>query len=1013
MSSSEVTINDVVQENKKLSQENEELRYQINSLKNQFQQALKVNSTLEQSFQKNAELSKQLSESEALNDDLSKRLDIANKNCSELESKVKMLMSTSQTVPNYIPNNNNKTFSEELNKLQNQIKEYNEQIINFKNQLTYEQNRRKSLESDISTIYKTASKYFGKAANSISSLVELFQRPRPEFPNNNFIKGNVIYSQNDDIDAIVYKLKKKVRKWKARFHEEHSIRVQLEHMEPCVHYVEKPCDEYNLQINELKNTNNGLLSQIHQLKEENTKLTTQNSQQASQIKILTMQHDSYKTEDSPIYAQKISALHSELASERLSNEKLKCKLDNYTSKYRESEKILQDAQLQIQVLTLKNQNLNEQNIAYKRDNEELAATLKASEKKRKKVESEQKKHDLEVDKSMYELNRLNNDINVLQREKNKLENHIQLQQDEIEKLYKERQNLSEDANNYKQRFEIADKKCASLSEKKTSLEKQLAESISQIQDLTIKKNSAINELQQVPELIALASVNISDLPSDLNEIIESIVKNMTLPLPSKLNTLLNSINSYYRSKIVKIEKEHRQTFGDNETDSIKFKNLVQFLNKRFSNLHIDFSHLDSNDDYKESFTKYISDLIMQVESLTMKEKEISDLHMKLFIELGTDTLENSVTKAAKLKKSLILAKDKLRYAKECLNEQRMEFENRENESKEALKMIEKEFEEANKAALSLENQCTQKEAEIKSLKNDFKKAIKSMKDEYRRKKDNIKRSFEEKIQSVYNEHEIKVKDLESKLGSDRVNNEKQDIELRTIVKSLEEDVSRISSENETLRHENEDLKGQNDSLNEKIRLNQEKIRDLNECIEDVTTKYKEKLANKKEQYESFHAQMVAQMQSLTQESTRSITDFRNTIENLQKENERLLVEKEELVLTVRKQETKMNLAINENQRAHKQLEIQNRAHVHSLETDYRSKLEELQQEKLRMFSTIKMILSPLLATGEYLEESNMADILTNIKSRYDVMLKRDSFRSKNPVVLEQRNYDNFPSKVNY
>ena len=180
-----------------------------------------------------------------------------------------------------------------------------------------------------------------------------------------------------------------------------------------------------------------------------------------------------------------------------------------------------------------------------------------------------------------------------------------------------------------------------------------------------------------------------------------------------------------------------------------------------------------------------------------------------------------------------------------------------------------------------------------------------------------------------------------------------------------------------------------EQISSKMKTQKVELVDTKKELNDVKTRYKEKMKEMQLENDEKNKQMIQQMQKLTEESSKTINELREQINKLQAEIAEANDSKNAIQLKLKQSETKTQTAIIEKQKMQKQIETQYQANIKTLEAEYKSKLNDAEQNKSQMISSIGTILSPMLF-GERVDEYNLDSILHTIRSKYDILTMRDN-----------------------
>ena len=939
------------QEMKLLTQENSELREQIQTLKNQFDKAVNVSSALEESYKKNSELSKELQKSESLNDDLKKRLEISMRNCAELESKIMVIPKPESLRPQL------EACKAENSELQLQINSLNAAKYEIEAKLNQSEAEKKALRNELDQIYRNASSYFSSDIGSIESLLQHFiiKPQMNEQINQQSVNQNQFSEEDFELcKAKIKKLKGKIEKWKLKYQQEHELCITLQtnrQTVPQENQSEK--EELKYQILELHHQNKALTKKLQKLTDESDKQRQINAQQQAKLRIFELQQTDKKEEDFIACQSKNASLTVEIQTLNIEKEKLKTRLSSNASKIKSLEKENSDLRLKYQTLEGKHENVTQQNEKLKKDNTELAKQIKTTERQKAKtskqlskvevdlgkLKKEKMQLDEENEKQMVEVNKREIRIDALMKEKETLEEQLRIQNNRVEALTKQNEFLEE------QTKQILQNSLANKSETpSTNQQKDYYQQMNQHQNHECIQQNQYQQ-QQKPvfyaqnqfDIIPLASWTIPDIPNDIAENINTIARNPAFPAPKKIKTILETITQYFNNKMRKDENEYKLKLDELVDLKKRVISFTEFLKRRFTDLHIDFGQLLYDDGTREIFNDYIVQLMTTFNQLTQEKAQTDNQMIELYVALDADTFTDAKSNAELMRTLLTKQKEKITVQKKELSSIKKVFAQRDAENQQTLEELEKEVELMKSSAENLEKTIEGQKEEIENL--------------------------------------CKQRDELTK-------------EKETLQQNVDATINDLTERCNGVLNENEALKSIKETYEKRLKQQKDDVDQLIRGIQELKSKHKLKLKETVEDLQSKNDQIMQQMRSLTEESTNVINELRKTIEEKDKEIDTLNDDKTELEIKLKQQETKINATITENERNKKAQETQMAVKIKAIEAESNQKVKEAEQNNQTIIDCIASIFSPILATGEKIDQSSYETTLNNIKSRFDLLIQR-------------------------
>ena len=485
---------------------------------------------------------------------------------------------------------------------------------------------------------------------------------------------------------------------------------------------------------------------------------------------------------------------------------------------------------------------------------------------------------------------------------------------------------------FKEDYQNKALKIATLSKQVEIYEQQQKQ---QKQVIEQKPQKQVCEQRFQYDLIPLAAWNCPDFPRELSDKINSIVHNQMIPISGKLKSILDEIAQYYNVKISKIEGASKSQINELTEMKKKVNNFGEFLRRRYPDVHIDFNNIIDDDHSREILNEYITNQTTTLAQLTAEKSKTDNQMIELYVALDADTFNDAKSNAEVMRTILAKQKDTISVMKKEVSSLKRAYNENEQENQNVLRQLEEEVDSMKEAAEKLENTITEKNASIDALNKEK--------------------------ETISNNYLATKQDLESR------NKELQELTQKY------QSIYKAYNQSQTI-----------------IKQSKIEIAKLVSCIQNMKTKHKEALKEKTADFESRNQQIMEQMKNLTEESTKTINELRSTVANNEEQISSLSTENSALQIKLKQQETKFNATLTENARNQKANEAQASAKIRSIETDYKNKINDIEQSKLNMVNSISSILSPLLATGERLDIYSLESVLQNIRARFELVMMRDN-----------------------
>lgn len=759
-----------------LTQENEELRKQLKNLQTQFEKAVSVSSELEETYRKNAELSRALQESEARCADYSKRLEISMKNCEELEKRINQEPRKSPIKPKVEINKS------EIIQLNSRIQGYEKQQIEYQEKISAEKKRNQDLQNQLNQIFNTASSYFNSPINDSNSLLlNLIKIPESK--------------QNDQEEYVlaIKKLQSKVKKWKAKYKEQHERYLELQSNRPVAQTTQEFIN-LNTQISELKMTINSQNEKLKVLNEENSSIKTQNAQLSARIRISEMSKTENKETDEINYLNQINQLKSELNTTKISYDKSKSKQSELNSQFKKASHCINEQKLAIQAKDNEIETLNSRINQFQSDNKELAAQIKILDKKLKKSAKQVMEYKGELSEVKKIVQTRDNEIQSLNDEINKLKF-------EYKGVIGDKDRITEELN--KNKIDLY-----ALQSKLKSYQENLNQS-KQSEKTEVKVVEKQNHVQI--EAIPLNIWSSLDFPREISDSLNTIVRNQILESSSKVKSIFDILTKYYQEKLIKYEKSSEQNALEISDLKKNVNNFAQYLERRFPDLKIDFAALMTSDNARETFSEYIISLFSSLQNLSDHCQEIDAQIVDLYIALDADTYNDAISNAQKLREVAFASKNRIRDLKRDLSQIKSFFKEKTEKYDNITNNLEKDLN-------NIKSELDKKEIEVQNL-NETNRSL----------KENNEKEINQKA-LIINDLQAKLSEHESAKSQLLIQNTSMNEMIKTLqdkFKVLTENYKRLSAVKDEMEAQlNQDLKEKEEHFEEQNQMLLKQIKDL-------------------------------------------------------------------------------------------------------------------------------------------------------------------------------------------
>lgn len=922
-------------ENTKLRSINAELSSQNDSLRKQIDQSLQITNKIQDVYKENEKLRSELTRSAGEKEDLQKRLQINYLQIQELTQRV-----NSQT-------NISKEFGSKVDANENifkkQISDLNEKLVltTLKNEQL--QAEKEKFEACLSQILEQASLYFNDDIQNIGDLISHFEKIdiiKPNIltttmtsvsdikPTKEYEEINMISKINNNQPSPkkksgkseeVFKLKRKIKQLKMILQGEikkeqeiqnnanDKIRSIENQNELKMIEVTSQVKKISEQLEQQKKLNNELSLKNESLNKDNAKLESQ----LQLSKIQTAETDSEKVIQLSNHIsdlnEKLTALkdvnqeykNSTIPNLVAKNRSLKTKITALTEKMAHLKEIYTDE-------NNKNISLNEQ---FEKRSNELMEKIAQKETENTKLKFENET----IRNKLLELNR---DYKQEQMEKETIKN----ENENLSKIIKQNKEMS------------------------TSLESQLHEYSQKYAKTTAELETTRSKLEianrpiNITKLIPLACWSVPEIPKDLTIIIEDIVKNDTLELPTKLRHVLTVICKWFQTKTDRLENEISST----NTNSLTLNGLLETVKEFLKNTFPDFSSEkiqeivdDNSSTAKELFKDYIqkkSDSFNDLFELKSKmDEEILDLLMTLKVDQikdGIQKVERLYSKNKKLKQVIQKLKgSNKKITDDCLNE---------------IKSIEQTIQTKD----SLIDELNRKNELLTNMISKSEEALKNSEEELKKLEDS-KKQLEEKFNETKQKNQQRIQKANETIQNLKIQYENLNAQYNSSQDKVEELGITIN-----------DLHDVINDITDSKKLLEEKIKELLNQIEEINKKHKEKSKEIKKQAQQRYDEMLNQMKKQNADCRDTITSLNNEKLNLIDHNENLEKMITELNLKIQKMELKSSELTASSNRDKRSQESLFTTQLLSMKNDYQNQIEKVENSKNRLVDLIRNQFKP-------------------------------------------------------
>ena len=919
MSASKIQSAESLQnENKRLEMLNAELKTQNQALRGQIDSSLKITERFQAIVHENSDLKTKLRVSLEEKENLEKRFQINLQQIQELKDK----FNRSQE----IFGKKDVSSNENENELQKKLNQLNDKMM--LDEIKYEQvvKTKEKYESDFNQIFEKSSLYFNDDIKCVTDLLAHLEKPNDiDQKSNESDKQSV--NSSVVLDSKIFNYKRKVKKLKKFLQLEVKKCKKLENeynskFKKLTNQNELKMIEINSQIEKLKlsleqqnKLNNELTARNEIICKENAKLESQ--LQLARIKTTDTESEkviqlSRQITDLNEKINELSDMNQEFKNNRIpslsaKNRELKNKLSSTLDRISQLKELLSDEKSKSSILT-------EQ---FERRSVELTERVSQRE-----VENSKLKHEIEkVKLNLIDVSRENQ---YLKQETETLKD----EKDNVMKILKQHKEMNQKYEN--QLFEYSQK----ITQINTELEN------------TKTKLFVASQPVDLTKLVPLACWSVPEIPDDLSAIVDGIVKNGTIELPTKLRHVLSVICKWFTSKSDRLEQDLESSNSSISNLRSIIDTTKEFLRQTFPDYKEDFKDIvDENDQKaKELFRSYVEKKEESFKDLFEVKSKMDENLLDLLLALKVDKIHDAQKKVEKI------------YAK--------------------IKKLKKALIKSNQINNKIAENSTK---EIKTLNNNLK--TKNILIEEIQGKNNILTESLAKAEET-------IKDLEAKLSETKEKLHQYTQQTNETIQNSNEKYATLNDKFDESQKKISELESQVDDLHYVIndltntkKETDEYIDNFKKGHENTILSYKQKIKEIKKQGKDRYDSMLNQMKKQNAECREMMSNVNNQNTILREKNELLENQITELNLKIQKYEMKATAMSADNERDRRAQESNYTARLMALRNEYQNQVDALQNDKKKIVDLLSLEFSKFVKV----DEKNVEDAIKTIGDKLNAI----------------------------
>ena len=936
-------------ENERLAHENETLKKEIEALRGQFAEAVKLANQFEETAKEN---DKHVENIQILNErieDLSSRLKIS------VQSRVDLEESFNRERLEV-----NREFEQQIELLKQEISERNAQLLTmekeWKQKLTEVEESKADVEMnlkkaqiELKQIYSNASQHFEEPIETLESLIEAFVRPQ-EVP----ITPEPVQEKKCSCAKRKQKIKRlqnQIRSLnESHLSEIRKLRAEFDQKEKTS----------NLKVQEIENTCDRLNDQCESMKQDKNKLVQEIAKLKTQLKCAAVEAETKRIDENLEKEQKIKKLSAQLIETDEKNDTLKKQLQPLMKKF----KALQTTnKTQEQTLAAKDEeirtlegkisaiSLELQETTTERDN--LKGELTSLHKRFQELLTAAKEYKESLNETTVENRRLENSL-VSTR------NELESTKADLESVRKERDELAEIIENQNKVMRQND---VTKQEQKDLVEKLKVE-LENLKQRLVVAAQPINELSLIP----LAVEATENLPEELAKILVDISTNPTLKAPTMLRQILTVMNEWYQSANHRTGSEldfQKQRNGEWEAG---VSDLAQILMRAFPQLECNFDQILEDESVRRSIDSALRDLEMSLASEKETNSNLESSILNLLVEIGADDPCQARDVVSELKLQVERSqsqiddvKTKLRSYQKLLKARQAEYEDEKQKLTATIKDTEAQLAKSNGECAELRSENTKLISENTAITERYEQALHERTLQAEEQMKESQASMAKLLEEVKLAKALRQKTEESKV-------------------EMEDQIQQMQN---TIHHLNVGMDKKSEEA-EKIK------RKLNE----VTGKARERIEAEREVIQRKSDKLVSHIQSQVTELTAQNAKLKQQNTRLEEKQETMRSENETLAMKLQASEMRIDSMEKDFEREKRLLHSQMKTQLRANENKYNQQLDELrlklQEAKRNLIAFVANNFCALFDVKNVLDDSSFEPFIINIRTKLSSLLSLEA-----------------------
>ena len=932
-------------ENERLVHENDTLKREIEALRSQFAEAVKLSNQFEESAKENVQHVETIQSLNEKIGDLTSRLRISAQSREDLKDSFDRERAEANRQFEQQIELLKQEITERKNDLLVQERESKRKVEEIEKAKVEAEMKLKKAEIELKQIYASASQYFEEPVDDINKIVERFVKVK-EVP--------VLKEPVQEKKCRCAKRKQKIKRLEEQIR--YLNETHLKELRDLRAEFDQKESTMNLRFQETENRCERVSEQCEMLKQEKSKLIQEAAKLKTQLKCAAVEAETKRIDENLESEQKIKRLTTQLMETDEKNDTLKKQLQPLMKRVKALQATVKTQEQTLAGKDEEMRTLNEKFSAVSLDLDEtsterdrlkgeltnlherfqdLLSTAKEYKESLNEIRAENRRLDTSLVSTTHELETSKADLESTRKERDELAEIIESQNKAL------RQNE------------------ALASEQKATIEKLSL-------DLEDSKQRLVHAVQPINEasLLPLAIEAVENLPEELAKILIDITKNPTIKAPTMLKQVLSVMNQWYQSASQRTRNELGSQKERNGQMSTGLNDFAQMLMRAFPRLDCDFGQVLED----ESIRRKIENAIREMEVSIATEKEdkgkLESRIVDLLVEIGADDPGQAKTVVFDMKKELDDKDSQINDVKTKLRSYQKLMKAKQTQHEEEVGKL-------NGQIKDMETQMTKLKEEYETLQAD----------NSRLNSENtaLTEHYEQAMQDQMIQHEAQMK--ESQASLERL------VEEVKLAKGLRQrtEESKVQME-EQMQHLQNTIYHLNSGMDKK---NQD-VEKMKKKLTEVAGKAKDRIEAEREVIQRKSEKIINHIQSKVTELTTENTRLKKSNTKLEERQEVLRSENEELAMKLQACEMRVESLEKDFEREKKLLSSQMKTQLRANENQFHKQLDELrvklQDAKRNLIAFVANNFCTLFDVKNVLDDSSFEPFIINIRTKLSSLL---------------------------